>query len=55
MALDALKRGYVTQIHGMFEWLVGFVTGLALPILETTEIDRMHDWSLLDSRRHRGR
>lgn len=41
MAFNTLKSGDVAEINGMLERLVGFVAGLALPIRQAAEIDRM--------------
>ena len=41
MALGALEHRNVTEIHWMFEWLVGLVTGLAFSAVEGAEIDGM--------------
>lgn len=41
VTLYALKSRYITEVHRMFERLVGLVTSLTLPIRKRAEIDRM--------------
>jgi|GEM_PF-6586350 len=41
MAFDALKHRYIAEIHRVFEWLVGFMTGLAFSIAEGAKIHRV--------------
>ena len=43
MALNALERRNITQIHRMLEWLVGFVAILAFVIGERTQIHGMDE------------
>lgn len=39
MTLDTLKHGNITQIHRMFEWLVGPMARFALSIGQAAEVD----------------
>jgi len=41
MTLSALKHGNVTEVYRMFERFVGFVAGIAFPISQGAQIDRV--------------
>src|SRR5882724_988112 len=47
MTLNALKLRYITKIHRMLEWLVGFMARLALAIREPAQVNRMLERSHL--------
>lgn len=49
MTFDALEHRYVAKIHGMLEWLVGSVAGLAFTIGQAAEIDRMLNGERLEN------
>jgi hypothetical protein len=41
MTLSALEHGNVTEVYRMFERFVGFVAGIAFPISQGAQIDRV--------------
>jgi len=49
MAFNALKHRNIAQVHGMFEWLVGFMASFAFSICQAAQVDRVLNGQRLEN------